>query len=153
MEQNEGIRFRAKVGWWLYLLLAGIVAEMVWMLWVGVHGHSMVVIMTSVVVTVPLLVLLLPAALNGYCFLTDDFLSVHMGIFSIRIRVDDILLVQETHDPTSSMALSLDRIGIEYCRDSTKNYVLIAVCDKDGFFKELQVRNPAIEIKRRKRRV
>lgn len=153
MEQNKGIRFRAKVGWWIYLLLAGIVAEMVWMLWVGVRGHSMVVVMTSVGVTVPLLVLLLPGILNGYCLLTDDFLLIRMGVFSMRIRCDDILLVQETYDPTSSMALSFDRVGIEYSRDSTKNYVLVAVCDKDGFFKELQARNPTIEIKRRKRRV
>lgn len=153
MEQNKGIRFRAKVDWWVYALVAGIVAEMVWIIWLGVHSHSVAGLAIGVGATALPLALLLTGMLCGYCLLTDDFLSIHMGLFSMRIRVDDILLVQETHDPTSSMALSFDRIGVEYRRDSTKNYMLISVCDKDGFFKELQARHPAIEIKRRKRRV
>lgn len=153
MEQNKGIRFRAKVDWWVYVLVAGIVAEMVWIIWLGIHSHSVAGLTIGVGATALPLVLLLTGMLWGYSLLTDDFLSIHMGLFSMRIRCDDILLVQETHDPTSSMALSFDRIGIEYRRGSTKSYVLIAVCDKDGFLKELQACQPTIAIKRRQKRM
>lgn len=151
MEQNKGLRFRAKVDWWVWLLLAVFLWGMVQTAYIGITQYNPVPLLISIGVAGLVLVLLLPAIFNSYSILEDDAIYIRLGWVSIHIQYEAILSVQEAPGCANRGALSFDRLGIEYRSGFTKDYLLIAVRDKDGFLKELQARNPAIDIKRREK--
>lgn len=79
---------------------------------------------------------------RNYVFLNSDTLTVYLGFLKLKITVADIISVKKTHNPLSSMGLSLDRIEIIW----RKGCVLISVRDKDTFLKNLCSVNPQIKV-------
>jgi hypothetical protein len=67
----------------------------------------------------------------------DTFLRVRSGPFRWTIPIRDIRLITPTRDVTSSPALSLDRLRIEY---SGGRVLLVSPREKDMFLRDLQDR-------------
>lgn len=89
--------------------------------------------------------MILPVIFVSFCTLNEDSLYIRCGFFpSKRIGYQDILTLEETRDPSSSMAPSLDRVGIEFKDGKDTNYVMVAPKEKQKFIDELRNRNPLI---------
>ena len=56
------------------------------------------------------------------------------GLIKKRIRYSNIELLEETHNPLSSLAMSFDRI---YIHTSSGDDVLVAVKEKKAFIEEV----------------
>ena len=89
---------------------------------------------------------LLQFILHSFVLLTDDSLLIVFGFLKQRIPYKDITSIRETKNPLSSMAFSLDRLGIE---NETCGYVMIAVKQKREFLDEMHRRSPAAHILRK----
>lgn len=68
---------------------------------------------------------------------------VVFGFIKEKIPYNDIIAFSTTHDPSSSLADSLDRVEI---RCKKKSNIMIAIKNKENFFNEIKKRNPHITI-------
>ncbi len=82
-------------------------------------------------------------ALCNYVKLDNESLTVVFGLIKVKIRCADIETIGQTKEPWSSLAASFDRIKIQTVKGKT---VLIALQDKDLFFKEIKKKNSDIKI-------
>jgi len=73
-------------------------------------------------------------------------LRVRSGPFRWTIPIQDIRLITPTRDPTSSPALSLDRLRIEY---SGGRVLLVSPREKVSFLRDLQDRRERVRVARR----
>lgn len=127
------MRYRAKIDWWIGLsVLAGLVGPL------GAALVSSSLLMYAAFVFTSVLVF-------GFCYpqyyeTTGNCLLVRAGLRAIRIPYPRITAVRPSSDSRSAIAMSLDRILIEY--DSSE--VLIAPKNKDLFFADLQARAPQL---------
>lgn len=95
--------------------------------------------------------MIVPVIFMSCCIFEKDCLHIKCGFFGnppfvgSRIPYRDILFVERTRDPSSSMAPSLDRVGIAF-RTGGKHdgYVMVAPKEKERFIDELRLRNPII---------
>lgn len=79
---------------------------------------------------------------------SEQTLLIEAGfVTKITVDIPSIRKLEETNDPISSPAASLDRIRVTY---GDRKTVLISPKDKDGFIHALTALNPAIEVKRRR---
>lgn len=125
----------------------------------------LVIIMTTVVVLLMMTgayswtVLIIPVLtsvfiihmfLTTYYTITSDELRIHCGFLMNKpISIATITKIKETSDPTSAPAISLDRLRIEYGKGSS---ILISPKEKQVFIEMILSRNPAIEVKYKKKR-
>lgn len=125
----------------------------------------LVIIMTTVVVLLMMTgayswtVLIIPVLtsvfiihmfLTTYYTITGDELRIHCGFLMNKpISIATITKIKETSDPTSAPAISLDRLRIEYGKGSS---ILISPKEKQVFIEMILSRNPAIEVKYKKKR-
>ncbi|HLN19936.1 MAG TPA: PH domain-containing protein [Bacteroidales bacterium] len=78
----------------------------------------------------------------------DQLLIIKSGFFfTVRIRIESIKRLEETHNPLSSPAASLDRIAIYY---NNFNVVLVSPKEKAEFINKLVSINPHIVVKLRR---
>lgn len=82
---------------------------------------------------------------KNYVYLDEEELIIFFGPIKQRIRNNEILSVSSTHNPLSSMAISLDRIRIQWIHGS----VFIAVKEKQTFIHQLCLKNPNINVLKR----
>jgi len=73
-----------------------------------------------------------------------DVLLIRSGPFHWTVRIADIVSVRETHEPSSSPALSLDRLAIAYTVKGERREILISPADKRRFIDVLRAANPRI---------
>jgi len=71
---------------------------------------------------------------------TADALVIRAGFTTRRIPYSTITMVRPSSNPRSSIAMSLDRVEIEYGGKK----LLIAPADKPAFFEDLAARTPQI---------
>jgi hypothetical protein len=71
-----------------------------------------------------------------------DVLIIRSGFFRWRVPIRDIESVTPTHNPSSSPALSLDRLEIRYGPKT----ILVSPDDKAGFIRALTRINPNIRL-------
>ncbi len=90
------------------------------------------------------------AGLLSYVFMTTYYvidnhdLIIKCGFFiNMKISIDTIIKIKETHNPISSPAASLDRIAIYY---NDKQSVMISPKDKMDFINHLLQINEKIEV-------
>lgn len=135
--------FRSKVDTWLAIVLVGSAAISV--------GAAAVVAMSasSAIELVPLAFLIATAVFmlwllrsTTYTF-DESSLHVKSGPFHWRVPLSEIRSAIPTRDPSSSPALSLDRIRIDR---GSKMPLLISPEDKDAFFAELLRRRPDLRV-------
>lgn len=88
--------------------------------------------------------LLLVVSITAYTRYTLDgeTLYVRSGPFSEQILLADIVSIEETRNPRSAPALSLDRLAIIHKAGRT----VISPKNKALFVKELLNRNPAVQL-------
>lgn len=133
------IRFQGKVDWWTWILLIFINGMMVWVFVSSLGGGKEEIksAVISVVIFVLIDLLIMPMYFRNYILLGDEELLIVFGFIKKRIRYRNIDLLEETHNPLSSLALSLDRI---YIHTSSGDDVLVAVKDKQAFIEEVNRR-------------
>ena len=74
--------------------------------------------------------------------MTSDHLKIRSGPFVWKVPIQLIREVTPSHSLLSGPALSLDRLHVRYAESSWG--ILISPADKDGFLKELALRNPVL---------
>ena len=127
------MRYRGKVDWWIGLsVLIGLVVLL-----------TAAISFTS---TVAFAVFVADCALVfGFCFpqsyeVTQTELIVRSGLRRIHIPLSQITAVRPSSDSRSSLALSLDRVLIEYGSGS----VLIAPENQNAFMTDILAHNPQL---------
>ena len=80
--------------------------------------------------------------------ITTTTLEIRSGILlHYKIPLSSIELVVSTRSPLSSPAWSLDRLKIDYVKNSKKRVIMISPKDKKTFLLELVERTPSLKLK------
>ena len=137
------MKFEAKndLGYFLVAVLLVFWAYMAY----ATRGDAMGIVFSAVVVGL-IEGFLLQIIFHSYLLLDMEELLIVFGFLKLRIPYREITAIRETRSPLSSMAMSLDRLGIE---NTQCGYVMVAVRDKTKFLEEIKLLNPDIEIIRR----
>jgi hypothetical protein len=79
--------------------------------------------------------------------ITTTTLEIRSGILlHYKIPLSSIVLVVPTRSPLSSPAWSLDRLKIDYVKNSKKRVIMISPKDKKTFLLELAERTPSLKL-------
>lgn len=133
------LKFQGKVDWWMWILLFAVNVMVIWPV-VFVYGGGKEEITSAVISCVVLILvdlLIVPMCFRNYILLGEEELLIVFGFIKKRIRYRNITLLEETHNPLSSLAMSLDRI---YIHTSSGDDVLVAVKEKQMFIEEVNRR-------------
>lgn len=130
------IKFQGKVDLWAWALLIFINVLVIWSVIPAAGGgkEEVVSIITALVVLVLVDLLMVPMYFRNYILLGEQELLIVFGFFKKRIHYRNIELLEETHNPLSSLAMSLDRI---YIHTNSGDDVLVAVKEKQAFIEEV----------------
>ena len=127
------MRYKAKVDWWIAAsLLSAVVLPIA-----GAAGSGS---KSPAIVGVVALVVILGLLYPQWYETAPDALVVRAGLTTRRIPYQRITAVRASSDSGSSLALSLDRILVEY----GNRRLLIAPRDQDAFFADIQSRAPQL---------
>ena len=141
-DEGEGIVYRSKVDWWLGLILVGSVGVMLWAaLEPIVKGRG--VDWTITIGMVITLLIVLPLFSIKYV-LHEDHLFVSCGFYmKARIPYNTICGMKETHNPLSSVAMSVDRIQIDYIENGVHRMMLVSPVRKKEFMEKIEEKRHA----------
>ena len=136
--------FTSKIDFWLAFLMLGSSLLLILVpVWEWIYNDSSIRrILFISLFTMPGAILLLLIFFNVKYSLSDDELFVKNGFSTQRIPLKDIIYIIPTNSMLSAPALSLERIEIRYEGGS----IVISPKDKDGFYRAIQERVPALEI-------
>lgn len=131
------MKFESKKDLWLGLLI-----------WIPMIVGTVATIIDGdgVVISIMVLSLILITVIwfgTGY-YIMSDTLEIKVGPFSSKIDIKEIKSIEDSRNPISSLALSLDRIKIVY---GNSRVVLISPKEKELFIEELLKINENIKIK------
>ena len=136
--------FTSKIDLWLAFLILGssllLILVPVWE-WIYNDSSTTRILFISLL-TIPGAILLLLIFFNIKYSLSEDELFVKNGFSTQSIPLKDITHIIPTNSMLSAPALSLDRIEIKYKGGS----IVISPKDKEGFYRAIQERVPALEI-------
>jgi Bacterial PH domain len=76
--------------------------------------------------------------------IAESTLFIRSGPLRWQVPIGEIESVSPTHDPSSSPALSLDRLSIKYRKDGDRREILVSPRDKPAFLHALRGVNPRI---------
>ncbi|MGH7887696.1 MAG: PH domain-containing protein [Candidatus Binatia bacterium] len=127
--------FRSKVDLWLVIVAVAVPVVMLEFILEGLNTPEKFAELLALVIVVAVLGIFAWLYFSTRYTITGDFLLVKAGPFSWVIPIEDIVSVEPTRNPSSSPALSLDRLVIRYGRSAA---LMISPKDKDGFMKELK---------------
>lgn len=135
------MKFKGKVGVWVWLLLAGLNIFLLNCLLALPEGDkvSLGIVLFSVLIVDSTCI---PAAVKNYVEIDGGKLIQVVGFGRDTIEIHEITEVYRTHNPIASGAMSLDRIMIK----GRKREMLISIHEKEKFFSELKRLNPSIFI-------
>ena len=128
--------FKSKVDWWYYVLLVCGLAMAFVTAGVLLLSVSIVSILTTLIVILPMAGLSLWLLVATRYTLSEHRLNIQSGPFKWVILIPDIVSINETTSPISSPALSLDRLEIK-TRDHRT--ILISPEDKESFLDAIQL--------------
>ena len=136
--------FTSKIDFWLAFLILGSSLLLILVpVWEWMYNNSSIKrILFISLFTMPGAILLLLIFFNVKYSLSDDELFVKNGFSTQSIPLKDIIYIIPTNSMLSAPALSLDRIEIKYKGGS----IVISPKDKEGFYRAIQERVPALEI-------
>lgn len=134
---TKGICYRAKVDWWLGLILVGSIGIEFWIFLkklVTAGKWDWPIFITTFLVAV----LIFPMFFIRYT-LYPKHLLISCAIYGReRISYQSIVSMKETHNPLSSAAPSLDRIQIDYAVNGVQKMTLISPVRKKEFLKQVE---------------
>ncbi len=135
--------FTSKIDFWLAFLILGSSLLLILVpVWEWMYNNSSIKrILFISLFTMPGAILLLLIFFNVKYSLSDDELFVKNGFSTQSIPLKDIIYIIPTNSMLSAPALSLERIEIRYEGGS----IVISPKDKDGFYRAVQERVPALE--------
>ena len=135
--------FTSKIDFWLAFLILGSSLLLILVpVWEWMYNNSSIKrILFMNLFTMPGAILLLLIFFNVKYSLSDDELFVKNGFSTQSIPLKDIIYIIPTNSMLSAPALSLERIEIRYEGGS----IVISPKDKDGFYRAVQERVPALE--------
>ena len=84
--------------------------------------------------------------LNTRYVVDGEELLIRSGPMRWRVDIRTITRVAPTNDPTSSPALSLDRVRVDYAKNGKPKWIVVSPADRDRFIAALRERNPAIQV-------
>ena len=136
-QQEQGIKYRSKVDWWLGLLLGGSVVLMIYVTVAPLFLEKNLEL-GMIIISALTLLFILPLFFMKYVFYSTHLL-VSCGVYGKeRIEYSAIRHFKETKNPISSAALSLDRLQIDYIKNGYHQTVLISPVRKKEFMKRLE---------------
>ncbi|MFW1940102.1 PH domain-containing protein [Acinetobacter junii] len=130
--------FRSKIDWWLWgivIATTGLLLQFLWTMYIKgtmqeYPEHAVIYFLTIVVLWWPIL--------NTRYVVTEHELTIHSMWFKWRINKKDIVELTNTHHLTSSPALSLDRLRIDYKKNGIATYILVSPKNKQAFCHAIQ---------------
>ena len=136
--------FTSKIDLWLAFLILGSGLLLILVpVWEWIYNDSSIRrILFISLLTIPGAILLLVIFFNIKYSFSEDELFVKNGFSTQSIPLKDITHIIPTNSMLSAPALSLDRIEIKYKGGS----IVISPKDKEGFYRAIQERVPALEI-------
>lgn len=138
------MKFKGKVSWWFYATIIFVAVVLVPIIIVSAFiDIDILGLVISLLVFASVESLSVSIVLNNYVELQGEALVIVFGIVRKRLPYSDVISLSTTHDPSSSLAASLDRIRI---KTKSKSDIMISVEDKERFFKEMKACNPDIII-------
>lgn len=127
--------FRSKMDLWLVVVTVAVPIVLLDYILDGLNTPDKPAELLAVLIVVAVLGIIAWLYFSTRYTITGDFLLVKAGPFSWVIPVEDIVSVEPTRNPSSSPALSLDRLLIRYGHSAE---LMISPKDKAGFMKELK---------------
>ena len=143
------MRFRSKIDWWLYIVFVGWIAGNIWAILSYAINGGLGALIITISFTPFTVLLILPVLLKTYYELGDEELKIRSGLGKGRsINYNQIVSASETKNPTSSPALSMDRLEIKFRHKSGRvsDSIIISPKDKETFLGLLKEKNNDIEI-------
>ena len=134
------MKFRSKIDWWLLLIFVVITANILMKIYEANHHYSLASNFPHLVIYSLIIFLIWLPIFNTYYVVDQNKLIIKSMVFRWKINIDDITKIEETHNPLSSPALSLDRIKIYYFKNGSVNSIMISPKDKEGFFQAINKR-------------
>ena len=130
------MKFQGKVDLWAWALLIFVNVLVLWSVISAAGGEKEEIasVITALIVLVLVDLLMVPIYFRNYIYLGEQELLIVFGFIKKRIRYRNIELLEETHNPLSSLAMSLDRI---YIHTNSGDDVLVAVKEKQAFIEEV----------------
>jgi len=134
------LKFTSKIDWWLLLILIIVTVSIISKIYKAHHSYSLASNFTYLVIYSLIIFLMWMPVFNTYYVVDQNKLIIKSMVFRWKINIDDITKIEETHNPLSSPALSLDRIKIYYFKNGSVNSIMISPKDKEGFFQAINKR-------------
>ena len=136
------MNFRTKIDWWIGLVISFLPITCIWM----IIRYFQIGGITNLIVGLIMLIssiTIIPIFFITY-ILDEKELLVKLGFFyTLKIAYSSITSVQETRNPLSSLAMSIDRIEIKYGKGGC---VLISPKNKQEFLRVLREKMESIWI-------
>jgi hypothetical protein len=135
--------YKSKVDWWIAALLplplvgsgAAVIAGLV-----EGDGVTIAIGVGSLALFVGIVVGLIVPLRYAVC---ADGLRVRAGLQRLHVTWDRLIKVEPSSNPTSSLALSLKRLNVEYRKpNGRETFVLISPMDRDAFLRDLAEASP-----------
>lgn len=135
------MKYKGKKGifWLVFLIVMNSV--FIWGIYIDEKIYEKIIICIAFILAD---VFCVSVTVNNYVLLEDNSMLIVFGFIKRRIKYSEILsIVKQTHNPISSTALTLDRMGIK----TYEMYYLISIKDKEDFLKQILKKNSQIVIK------
>ena len=128
-------RHRSKVDWWVWVLSAlalvvgvsyialGLVVRRIPLWILGIYAASAALVIS---VSLPL-----------YYDISEDRLTVRMGLVRWHIPLESIRWAAPSNAPWKAPAMSMDRLRIQYRQGGVESSILISPADKERFLDDL----------------
>ncbi|EKU37969.1 MULTISPECIES: PH domain-containing protein [Acinetobacter] len=134
------MKFTSKIDWWLLLILIVVTVSIISKIYKAHHTDSLASNFSYLAIYSVIIFLIWLPVFNTYYVIDQNKLIIKSIVFRWKINIDDITKIEETHNPLSSPALSLDRLKIYYFKNGSMNSVMISPKDKEGFFQAINKR-------------
>ena len=149
------MKFKAKVDWWIYIVLAVVLAPIIWVCAAAVRGmwtgalsgaNGAVTILLLLIGLLPLVLYIIPTLLNTYYVLDDNCLVIKSGLFKPR-RISYARILDATafrsfwisSAEVTSPVFSFDMIEIVYATPTVNGSVIIAPSNRKEFLRQLDI--------------
>lgn len=132
------MKFKSKIDFFFYVLTIAITVGTV-IFFFGYFNGNTILLYAGILFAAFDLLFLIPTVFNTYYLIKDDFLIVKSFAFvKTKVPIKDIISVEETNDPSSAPAISMNRLKIDYKQDEYQIVLIISPKEKQKFMSELK---------------
>lgn len=134
------MKFRSKIDWWLLLIFIVITANIVIKIYEANHLYSLASNFPHLIIYSLVIFIIWLPIFNTYYVVENNTLVIKSLVFRWKIKLNDIIQIEPTHNPLSSPALSLDRLKIYYMKNEKIATVMISPKNKEAFLQAINKR-------------